>query len=68
MSPLAKLLEAALFASSRPLTLDDLGALDPSAAVEDVRGALDEVRAAFATDDDHGVELVEIAQGWQFLT
>jgi segregation and condensation protein B len=67
VSPLAKLLEAALFASSRPLTLEDLGTLDPSAGVADVRAALAEVRDAFASDD-HGVELVEIAQGWQFLT
>jgi len=28
---------------------------------------LDELRAAYA-GDDHGVELKEIAQGWQFLT
>ena len=68
MSPLAKLLEAALFASSRPLTLEDLATLDPSAGAEEVRAALTEVRDAFATADDHGVELVEIAQGWQFLT
>ena len=68
MSPLAKLLEAALFASARPLTLGELGALDPSAGAGEVEAALTELREAFGADDAHGVELVEIAQGWQFLT
>ena len=67
MSPLAKLFEAALFAASRSLTADELGALDPSAGETAVQVALEELRRAYATDD-HGVELVEIAQGWQFLT
>src|SRR2546427_4094089 len=31
-----------------------------------VRTALAELRAAYS--DEHGVELVEIAEGWQFLT
>src|SRR6058998_4320866 len=31
-----------------------------------VRAALAELRAAYS--DEHGVELVEIAEGWQFLT
>lgn len=63
MQPLAKLLEAALFAASRPLTLEELTSLAPG---EDIQGALDEVRRNYA--DEHGVELVEIAEGWQFLT
>ena len=63
MESLAKLLEAALFAASRPLTLEELTSLVPG---EDVRAALDEVRSNY--QDDHGVELVEIAEGWQFLT
>ena len=66
MSPLAKLLEAALFAAARPLTLDELGSLDPDTAEPAVREALAEVRAAYG--EEHGVELVEIAEGWQFLT
>src|SRR5207249_11685831 len=36
------------------------------AAESAVRAALAERRAAYS--DDHGVELVEIAEGWQFLT
>ena len=67
MSPLAKLLEAALFAASRPLTVDELCSLDPQAGEGTVRAALAEVRETYATGG-HGVELVEIAQGWQFLS
>jgi segregation and condensation protein B len=67
VSPLAKLLEAALFAASRPLGLDELATLDPEAGEEALQAALEELRSAFATGD-HGVELVEIAEGWQFLT
>ena len=67
MSPLAKLLEAALFAASRPLTLEELASLEPEGGEAAVRTALDELRAGYA-GDEHGVELVEIAQGWQFLT
>ena len=67
MSPLAKLLEAALFAGSRPLTVDELATLEPQAGEAAMRAALDEVRRVYAAEE-HGVELVEIAQGWQFLT
>jgi segregation and condensation protein B len=67
VSPLAKLLEAALFAASRSLTVAELGALDPSAGEAAVEAALEEVRRLY-TAEDHGVELVEIAEGWQFLT
>ncbi len=67
MSPLAKLLEAALFAASRPLTLDEVATLDPGAGEAAWREALAELQRAYG-DGDHGVELVEIAHGWQFLT
>ena len=66
LSPHAKLLEAALFAASRPLTLDELASLDPTVGESAMRDALLEVRRAY--DEEHGVELVEIAEGWQFLT
>src|SRR2546426_166846 len=65
-SPLAKLLEAALFAASRPLTLEELASLEPEAGEAAIHSALAELRAAY--DMEHGVELVEIAEGWQFLT
>src|SRR2546430_15887350 len=67
VSPLAKLFEAALFASSRPLTVEELRTLEPGEGEVAVHAALAELRDAFAALD-HGVELVEIAQGWQFLT
>ena len=67
MSPLAKLLEAALFAASRPLPLDELVTLDPDGGEAAAREALGEVASCYA-GDDHGAELVEIAEGWQFLT
>jgi len=66
VSPLAQLLEAALFAASRPLAVRELMTLDPQAGEAAVRAGLDELRAAYAAG--HGVELVEIALGWQFLT
>ena len=66
MQPLATLLEAALFAASRPLTLEDLASLDPGAGELAVRAAIDEIRSMYG--EEHGVELVAIAGGWQFLT
>jgi segregation and condensation protein B len=67
LSPLAKLLEAALFAASRPLTFEELASLDPQADLAAVRAAIDELRQGF-NEDAHGVELTAIAHGWQFLT
>ena len=66
MSPLAKLLEAALFAASRPLTFEELASLEPEAGEAALRAALVELATAYG--GDHGVELVEIAGGWQVLT
>lgn len=67
MSPLAKLVEAALFAASRPLSVAELASLEPDAGEAGVRSALEEIAAEF-DGDRHGVELAEIAGGWQFLT
>src|SRR5439155_365893 len=47
--------------------MDELCSLDPQAGEGTVRAALSEVRETYATGG-HGVELVEIAQGWQFLS
>jgi len=66
VQPLAKLLEAALFAASRPLTVEELGSLDPTVGEEAILTALNELRTTYT--DEHGVELAEIAEGWQFLT
>ena len=67
MTPLAKLLEAALFASARPVPVEELAALDQEASSGDITSALEEVRSHYDSDG-HGVELVEIGGGWQILT
>jgi segregation and condensation protein B len=66
-SPLAKLLEAALFASPRPVPTPDLAALDPDASPAAVQAALDELREHYDVDG-HGVELADVGTGWQLLT
>jgi len=69
VSPLAKLLEAALFASSRPVPLDELRALDADASPDDVQAALDGLRAHYDDPETgHSFELVEQGGGWQLLT
>ena len=67
MTPLAKLLEAALFASGRPIPIEELAALDPDASPAALAMALDEIRDHYDSEG-HGVELVELAGGWQILT
>ena len=67
MTPLARLLEAALFASSRPIPVEELAALDPDASPAALRAAIDELREHYDVDG-HGVELTEIGGGWQILT
>jgi segregation and condensation protein B len=65
--PLSKLLEAALFASARPVPLEELAALDPEVTTALVEDALNELREHYEADG-HGVELAELAGGWQILT
>lgn len=67
MTPLAKLLEAALFASPRPIPFDALATLDPESSPAALASALDELREHYDVDG-HGVELVEQGGGWQILT
>jgi segregation and condensation protein B len=64
---LSRLLEAALFAASRPVTLDELRRLDPEAAESELRAALTALRLRY-DEGGHGVELAELADGWQVLT
>jgi len=69
VTPLAKLLEAALFASAIPIPAEALRLM--AAHAEDgentLESALEELRDHYE-NDGHGVELVEIAGGWQILT
>ena len=67
MSPLAQLLEAALFSACRPLTAEELATLDPDANAADIRVALDQLREHYDFNQ-HGVELIELAGGYQILT
>ena len=67
MTPLAQLLEAALFSAIRPLTADELSTLDPDATPADVRVALEQLREHYDFNQ-HGIELVELAGGYQILT
>jgi segregation and condensation protein B len=67
VTPLAQLLEAALFSACRPLTAEEMATLDPDANAADVRVALEQLREHYDFNQ-HGVELVELAGGYQILT
>ncbi|MDQ2890550.1 MAG: SMC-Scp complex subunit ScpB [Gemmatimonadota bacterium] len=67
MTPLARLLEAALFASARPIDSDTLQQLDSESTPLTVSSALDEIREHYEAEG-HGVELVAVSGGWQILT
>jgi len=67
VTPLAKLLEAALFAASRPIPAEELASLDRDASPAAVMAALGELREHYDVDG-HGVEVAEIGGGWQILT
>ncbi|UNK50118.1 SMC-Scp complex subunit ScpB [Lysobacter sp. S4-A87] len=61
-----RIVEAALLASSQPLTLAQLQALFPDdqpAPADSIEQALEALRAG---DDNRGVELVEVASGFRF--
>jgi len=67
MTPLAQLIEAALFAANRPITIEELQTLEPESALADVRTALDELREHYDFDG-HAVEVIELAGGYQILS
>lgn len=67
LNPLSQLLEAALFAANRPLTLDELTGLEPEASAAEVRTALEQLREHYDFDG-HAIEVVEIGGGFQILT
>jgi segregation and condensation protein B len=67
VTPLAQLIEAALFAAARPLTVEELAILDPDAELSDVRAALGQLREVYDFNQ-HAIELVELAGGYQLLT
>ena len=67
MNPLVQLIEAALFSAARPLTVEELQSLEQDASLADVRQALDQLREAYDFNQ-HGVEVVEMAGGFQIVT
>lgn len=67
MQRLTKLLEAALFSADHPLSLSELCVLDSDASREAVKEALAELRHVYDSGG-HGVELVEVGEGYQVLT
>ncbi len=67
MNNLSQLLEAALFSAARPLSLSDLAALEPDASKSEITEALAELKQTLDRDG-HGVELLEVAEGYQILT
>ncbi|MFQ5550259.1 MAG: SMC-Scp complex subunit ScpB [Gemmatimonadales bacterium] len=67
MRPLTSLIEAALFSAAHPLSVSELKKLDRETGKADVIEALDELRRVL-DDGRHGVELVEVADGFQLLT
>jgi len=64
---LTQLVEAALFSADSPLSLSELVKLDREASTADVQAALDELRDQYAAAG-HGIELTELAEGYQVLT
>lgn len=64
---LTKLLEAALFCAHRPLPVAELRRLAPDAGEDELHAALEQLRRTY-DDGGHGVELVELAEGFQLLT
>ena len=50
------------------MPIDELAALDPDASDASLTAALEELKQHYDDEGGHGVELVEIAGGWQVLT
>jgi len=67
VNPLCQLIEAALFAAPRPVTAEELQQLDPDASHAEVRAALEQLREHYEFDG-HGVQLDEVAGGFQILS
>ncbi|MBM4188315.1 MAG: SMC-Scp complex subunit ScpB [Gemmatimonadetes bacterium] len=67
MNPLAQLIEAALFAAPRPVTVEELQTLDPDVSLAEFRQAIEQLREHYDFDG-HGVEMVEMAGGFQIVT
>lgn len=67
LTSLSQLLEAALFSATRPVTIEELGALDPEIPLAQLKAELEVLREHYDFDG-HAFELLEIAGGYQLLT
>ncbi|UCD24082.1 MAG: SMC-Scp complex subunit ScpB [Gemmatimonadota bacterium] len=67
MNRLTQLIEAALFSADSPVSLSQLAALDRDASRAEVKAALEELTNEYVRSG-HGIELAELADGYQLLT
>ena len=67
MNQLTSLVEAALFSASTPLSLNELKKLDREFGKPEFAAAIEELKQQYS-QNGHGVELVEIADGFQIIT
>src|SRR5207237_4895265 len=59
--------DAALDANALPITAEELATLAPDESAAAIAASIDELREHYDVDG-HGVELQELAGGWQILT
>ena len=67
MDRLSQLVEAALFSADGPVSVNTLCALERDVTKPEILDALENIRRQYA-EAGHGVELVEVADGFQLLT
>jgi segregation and condensation protein B len=67
VDPTSQLLEAALFSADHPLTREELRRLVPEGSDEDVQAAVEQLREHYEAAP-HGVELVEVGEGYQIVS
>ncbi|MFQ5702987.1 MAG: SMC-Scp complex subunit ScpB [Gemmatimonadales bacterium] len=67
MKRLTQLFEAALFSAGHPLPVGELAKLDREATRAEVQEALEELRSEYERKQ-RGIELVQVAEGYQILT
>ncbi len=65
---LEAIVEAILFATDRPVTLDELGRAIPEADSEDIAMALVRLTEYYEQSEERGVDLGEVAGGYQIMT
>ena len=67
MDRLSQLVEAALFSADGPVSINTLCALENDVTKSEIVDALENIRLQYA-EAGHGVELIEVADGFQVLT